>query len=335
LKEGRERSARLALAAAFATGLGQQVFRHRLMVSVDERLAASEYEKWLVLPHLAAELGEPDLFAGIVVGRRPGGKVKPTLQLFAPSGRPAGFAKLGWSPRTKGSVRTESAVLASLGGRLGHLLVPSLLATGDWDELVYSVTSPLPPSVRRWTKAPDTAPQATLDVARSVPLTHAPLAGSQYARRLRADITEVAGHEARVAGVLGEWLDRLEPDPTVITFGRWHGDWVPWNLGRTDTRLVAWDWEYSATGVPVGYDVLHWHYQRSLFSGTLAEAVLEVDRAAQGLGSQGVALHARPLVASLYLLEIFLRTAKNSVGRNWNPRIYPHLFELVSSRDRA
>ena len=30
-----------------------------------------------------------------------------------------------------------------------------------------------------------------------------------------------------------------------LTFGRWHGDWVPWNLGPAHGTLFAWDWAYA------------------------------------------------------------------------------------------
>ena len=44
-------------------------------------------------------------------------------------------------------------------------------------------------------------------------------------------------------------------------WARWHGDWVPWNLARSGRGLVAWDWEYSEPGAPVGLDELHCIYQ--------------------------------------------------------------------------
>jgi len=335
LKSAVERTARITLAAAFTGGFGHQLFRHRLVVSVDRRIPPRQYSDWLILRHLEETLDRADLLAGIVVGRRVKGKVKPTLQLFTPGGEPVGYAKLGWSDATKATVRTEAEVFAELGGRLGRLVVPSLTAAGDWNDIFYSVASPLPEGLRRWTQEPAAAPDATLDVARSVPGSRGPLASSSYCRRLRQDLDSVADHSPDVSSVLRDWLYRLEQDPSPLSFGRWHGDWVPWNLGQAGDQVAAWDWEYSGSDVPTGFDLLHWHYQQALSSGNLPLAVRAVDDAMDGLATQGVAREAHGLVASLYLLEIFVRAAKNSVGRGWNPRMYPALLPVAAARDHA
>jgi hypothetical protein len=46
-----------------------------------------------------------------------------------------------------------------------------------------------------------------------------------------------------------------------LPFGRWHGDWSPWNLGLAQGRVWAWDWEYSRPDVPRGVDLPHYHFQ--------------------------------------------------------------------------
>lgn len=335
LKSAAERRSRTALAAAFDSGLGQRLFRHHLVVSIDRRIPERQYGHWLILRHLGQELARKDLLAGIVIGRRIKGKVKPTLQLFTQTGDPAGYAKLGWSDATKSTVRTEAEVLASLDGRLGRLVVPSLTAAGDWKSIFYSVASPLPEGLRRWTQEPTATPEVTLEVARSLPGSCGPLSRSSYRRWLHRDLDSIDSHSPDVSRTLRDWLSRLESNPTPLEFGRWHGDWVPWNLGQSGDRLAAWDWEYSGADVPVGFDLLHWHYQQALSSGDLPRAVKAVDDATDGLASQGVARSAHRLVASLYLLEIFVRAAKNSVGRGWNPRVYPALLAVAGARDRG
>ena len=49
---------------------------------------------------------------------------------------------------------------------------------------------------------------------------------------------------------------------TELGFGRWHGDWSPWNMGRAGGRMQVWDWEQSAVGVPLGFDAVHFLLQR-------------------------------------------------------------------------
>ena len=46
-----------------------------------------------------------------------------------------------------------------------------------------------------------------------------------------------------------------------LAFGAWHGDWTPWNMASTAGGLLVWDWERFATGVPVGFDALHYWLQ--------------------------------------------------------------------------
>ena len=47
-----------------------------------------------------------------------------------------------------------------------------------------------------------------------------------------------------------------------VAFGRWHGDWVEWNLAEADGELWAWDWAYSAPDVPFGFDLLQFFHLR-------------------------------------------------------------------------
>ncbi|GIH77225.1 hypothetical protein [Planobispora longispora] len=45
----------------------------------------------------------------------------------------------------------------------------------------------------------------------------------------------------------------------------WHGDFCPWNIALgPDGRLLVWDWERFATGVPLGFDALHHFFQSAL-----------------------------------------------------------------------
>ncbi|WP_169948605.1 hypothetical protein [Microbispora sp. H11081] len=45
----------------------------------------------------------------------------------------------------------------------------------------------------------------------------------------------------------------------------WHGDFTPWNVAAgADGRLLVWDWERFAVGVPLGFDALHHFFHRAL-----------------------------------------------------------------------
>lgn len=334
MKGPKTQAAAVTLAAALRTGAFHRLFPHRLVVSVDRRLPIDEYEQWLILRHLARELDGPPLLAGMAV-RRMNPNAKPTLQLFDASGTPRAYAKLGWSDATREMIRTETDALIELDGRLETLIVPRLLGKGSWGDTTYSVASPLPEGLRRWTREPLAAPQVNLEVARSAAVTESTLAASSYRRRLLRDLDTTARGAPEASHVLGAWLNRLEQDRTPLTFGRWHGDWVPWNLGQLRSRPAAWDWEHSAADAPIGFDLLHWHCHQKLASTDLPAAVAVIDKVSGQLAAFGVPPESQGLVVSLYLLEIFVRNSKLAVGGGgWNPKVYPAMLSIAANRDR-
>ena len=44
-----------------------------------------------------------------------------------------------------------------------------------------------------------------------------------------------------------------------------HGDFVPWNILSGTPRPAVWDWERYATGIPAGFDRLHYAFQVQLY----------------------------------------------------------------------
>ncbi|MFC0861945.1 hypothetical protein ACFHYQ_06525 [Sphaerimonospora cavernae] len=45
----------------------------------------------------------------------------------------------------------------------------------------------------------------------------------------------------------------------------WHGDFTPWNVAAAaDGRLLVWNWGRFGTGVPYGFDALHYFFHRCL-----------------------------------------------------------------------
>jgi hypothetical protein len=334
MKSPATRARQLALAGLFGTFAGSRVFRDRLFVTIDTRVPADEHGRWLIIPHLSGHLGGSHLHAAVTV-RRNNPNVKPTLQLFSPSGAPMGYAKLGWSEATRELVRAEAAALSAVRGRLRVVDAPPLLASGDWQGTALALLGPLPEGLRRWTTDPFKAPEATLEVAHSTGAHEAPLATSEYAAEVRAQLSAMQAHAPLETKILCEWLDRLVALSEVLTFGRWHGDWVAWNLGSAGDRIAAWDWEHSADDVPVGFDVLHWHFQHTLPRLGLQAAVAEVDRVAPDLVKVGVRPEAGNLVASLYLLEMFQRSVRLSAGGGgWNPLLHPELLTVAAGRNR-
>lgn len=325
-----------AIASAFRTRAGELLLRDRLTVALDARIPREEWRRHLVISEFADRLDAPGL-VGVHPVRRLTPNAKPTVRLFDPNGTPRGYAKLGWSPPTARLVRNERESLDALGGEVAGLTVPRSLAAGVWSDptrsLEYLVTSPLPPRLRAWRTLPEDDPTILTRIAATGRCHRAPLAGSDYAESLRSRLGRARAAMPEEADVLGRWLSRLEQDPTPVGYGRWHGDWVPWNLARTSLGGAVWDWEYSAAEVPVGFDLLHWHFQTSLAdpAGTLDQASADVRSRLAGLSALGVAPSQHKLVADLYLLEMLTRaTGLAAEGSGWNPKLHPRLISFAS-----
>lgn len=101
---------------------------------------------------------------------------------------------------------------------------------------------------------------------------------------------------------MAELARRLEADGRFddLSVSAWHGDWSPWNMGRSPNGdLYVWDWERALVGVPTGFDLAHLHYQYG--DG--------LDAAARGLDQLGVTESQHGLLNCLYLLEVCARHA--------------------------
>ena len=110
-------------------------------------------------------------------------------------------------------------------------------------------------------------------------------------------------------------------------------------------RVMVWDWERFQTGVPVGYDAIHYRLQQAVSQGGVtAQAAAEaaVAGAAQALAPFGIEAAAAPIVATLYLAEIAIRYLHDGqaeagarlgdVGTWLLPVLLRHARELGSAR---
>jgi hypothetical protein len=94
--------------------------------------------------------------------------------------------------------------------------------------------------------------------------------------------------------------------------GAWHGDLTPWNLMTGPHSFQLIDWEFAADGVPLGFDLCHFHTQvGSEMQGCDAAGAL--DRSARlspgDMAALGVEASARSSVWRLYLVELLRRMA--------------------------
>jgi len=340
LRPARVRALRAAVGAGMRLGVGQRALRDRLVVCVAEGAGRRPLGELLISEHLRRALGVGELLMGIGVSQ-PHPNRKPTLQLFGPAGEALGYVKVGWSELTRQLVRNEAAALRTCAAHpLPDLEVPRLLGADRWNDLDLAVTSPLPTGVRRHRAALRPPPVAVSGQVAAVNGTRAlPLAASPYWSGVRRRVRAAAAAEGgELAATLGHCLGALERrcGGTRLVFGRWHGDWVPWNLAWEGGRLHAWDWEHSGDDAPLGFDLLHWQFQVA-FVAQRRDAADAAARCAGlalpqllGLGVQQPAAGDLPL---LYLLEAYLRGYRmKAAGAGWNPRFHPRMLEVLADR---
>jgi len=147
-------------------------------------------------------------------------------------------------------------------------------------------------------------------VARVDGLQQGACASDAYLQQLRERLGAADPGAERTA--LLEALDALKVTGGCagLTFGAWHGDWSPWNMASTTSGLLVWDWERFATGVPVGFDALHYWLQSEVgphHRDPLAAATNVLEYAAPLLAPFGIGAVQAQLTAALYLTDVATR----------------------------
>jgi hypothetical protein len=303
----RRIAVRLA-AAALVAGAGDRLVRDRLEIGGGGDT---------IEDHLSRELGRPVLVS-LHLGPARANR-KPVLQLLGGDGGTVGYAKVATTVLTGRLVAAETATLRVLAAaNLTSLTPPKALAGGSWRGLEILVQSPLPVRQPR-RPSPERLTAATAEVAAVGGMSTEPVDGL-YLRGLRERVAALPPGEAR-DGLTGA-LDALAGATGELRIGSWHGDWTPWNTAVVADTVLAWDWERFGTGVPVGFDALHYDLQpRALTHVEQAGAAAadSVRRAPALLAPLGVPAGSAAVVAALYLVEILTRYVGDGQTRwgNW------------------
>lgn len=301
----RSRAARLTtkmISLLLASGFGDAVLRGQ--VRVDASARADTIEAYL------ADVMARDILVSMYLGPARANR-KPVLQLLTPDAIPLAFVKIGINPLTAQLVRAERAALDGLReADLGGITVPRVLHHDQWqglDVLVLSVVPawlpPRPLRAARLVAAMDT-------VARVHGLRSEPLLGGAYLRQLqdRIALADKGAEQDALRGALDVLAARA--GGTILTYGAWHGDWAPWNMASNDRGLLLWDWERFTTGVPLGFDALHYRLQTELGPGhrePLAAAAASLQSAARLLAPFGIGTEQARLTGILYLADLATR----------------------------
>jgi hypothetical protein len=328
------RVTRAALAAGVRSGLLEHlpVARLRVLVPAGRTALPASVEG-----RLAEVLGRP-VATGVLLGT-PRVNRKPVLQVFDGEGTTVAFVKVAHDDPTRALVRREAENLrrvAALG--LRTVEAPRVLHHGSFggatELLVLSVLSS---SQERRQPGPAPLP-AMAELARAAGVSDgAPLRSTPFWAALRVAGGRIGDPDlaALAASVLARADDRF--GGLDLPMGGWHGDWAPWNMGWHAGRVQLWDWERYATGVPVGFDAVHYRAQpvRHDREGLrAAEDALVADLpallAAFGLPAGADAADA---VLVLYLLEIACRYLAPEGEQPANPR-HPRARWALALADR-
>jgi len=301
----RSWAARLGVAAfalGLSSGLGGTLLGVRVRVTAPPE--AESIESYL------KAVFSPDIRVSVRLGPARANR-KPVLQLHTTSGEPVGFVKIGFNALTRDLVRAEAASLAWLARTgLDGISVPRVLHHDQWHGMDVLVLSSLPVWQRRRALTTAQLSAAMGTVARVGGLQQEASASGVYLRRLRERLGAADPGAERTA--LLEALDALAATGGCagLTFGAWHGDWSPWNMASTTGGLLLWDWERFATGVPVGFDALHYWLQSEVgpqHRDPLAAATDLPGHAAPLLAPFGIGAGQARLIAALYLADVATR----------------------------
>lgn len=331
LRSPRRRLARRVLGAGLRAGLAQPLLPRKIDVG-RAVTAAPGNPASLLTEHLCQLFGRAQVVVAVSGGDGP--YRKPVLQVFSTDGAPLGFVKVGWNAWTREAIRREAVALRACAQRGPALFgAPALRDHYSWRGLDFLVTAPLPPGIRPLATTPRLPDVRVLrEISNLSELHDGDLASSPWWIGLRARIAAVGDAAAREE--LDEAADRVERSDaeTTLEFGQWHGDLVPWNLGRLGQRVLAWDWEDSSPAAPVGFDALHFYFQVAFVQRhlPLEEAAHAALKAGPALEALGVPATAHRLIAILHLLELFTRhaEARSSTGTA-DERFYPAVVPVL------
>lgn len=246
--------------------------------------------------HLS-EVLEREVLLSIAVGP-PRPNRKPVIRCWE-GDRLLAVAKLGPDLHTEAMVRNEARWLQRLtDAPIEGVRTPEALHHGRYGDSELLVMSVLPLVSDAGVPFADVPDDRLAEFVHRHRIDTAGLSGSPWWTELSTRLANVSDPVVRAA------LERCGNDPAAesIVTSAWHGDWSPWNVGRsTDGAWCIWDWERTTTGVPIGFDQLHLHHQ---YGDGLESATSSLDRL--GVDTAHVALLHR-----LYLLELTARHAES------------------------
>lgn len=256
-----------------------------------------------VIDGIAEVMGIDDLEVAIGLSV-PKSNRKPVLQLLDRSGRCHGWAKVAWNDRVDRLVGNEAAWLGV--DAVAPVTKPDLLHDVDIEgRRVVIATGATPSRLPRRHRHRPPAPEVFVAVSAMGTPAALSIKESPWWRSVEAVVDHATPRErlAMQTAIEGCYRHRFR-------VGAWHGDLTPWNLMSVGGRPHLIDWEFAADGVPLGFDVCHFHTQVAAEQRGL-DAAAAIDFSARlsphGLARIGVQPENRTAVWRLYLVELVRR----------------------------
>lgn len=286
-----------ATSALFALGLAPLAFRNTVTVTDGPDSIAAELSRVLGRAVHVAVRGGPAR-----------ANRKPVLAVLDDDGTLLAFAKVGTTPLAQELVRVEGAALERLAPVVhGAVRVPRVLHQGIWRDMTLLVQEPLP--VRSGQPVTEELfLGAARQFSRALGTAYGTWGASEHFDVVTGRLAR--SPESALTRELAAAVATLAADPLSLELGCWHGDWTAWNCAAAGDQVLVWDWERFATGVPVGFDVLHFGLQSALAraAGPSAELAAALLRDAPGrLRPLGLEPDAASRTALAYLIEIATR----------------------------
>lgn len=189
---------------------------------------------------------------------------KPVLQILSPDGNTVAFAKIAVNDLTEKLIRNEVRSIGIVeSAHLSSLVAPRIIDSRRWNERSTIVQEAISPgkSMHQLMKI---LPSATRQLSEVAGSEQTEWRASPYRRNLLERLQTLSSMALRsqlveLVGIFDQKMNRR-----LVSFGSWHGDWSPWNMTTTKDghQVVAWDWEHFDTGVPIGFDAIHFDISR-------------------------------------------------------------------------
>lgn len=264
------------------------------------------------LSRISEILNSEDLAFSVHLGP-PRANRKPVVHVMTLAGESVAYVKLGVNEFTSRRVREEAAALQQLAlVSTPGLVIPKLIAAGEWEDLQYLVMEPLDNDALR---VPPTSlrEDALGALVRAFPVQKELLEQSPWWVAAVAELATLQHsiEKERLQQAV-EVLSTRDTDQ-AIAFGAAHGDWSRWNMSASGETLKVWDWERFSTQIPLGWDEIHFrlgaHPQGP--AGALREGQIVLRVGGKHLAPH----HATTLLAAYLILRGISRlSAQNETG---------------------